>query len=168
MGSPGRTCSIVHVLTQVGQQLQGPLTLLLVSGQFGLPSQGGCRLGQHAEAVLHLLHLLPLAPEGGGHGLLQPLTPLGRETGQEGGERSNPLSVIRSRLTVVANNGQHSGADCSSNQQVSVERLFYSQLSRHEIYGESGNGVGKKALLALCPEQLEGDGENGRGSRYGT
>ena len=85
-GRPGRagcTCCIVHVLTQVRQQLQGSLALLLVSGQFSLASRGGRGLGQHPEAVLHLLHLLPLAPEGGGHGLLQPLAPLQGEVGRE-------------------------------------------------------------------------------------
>ena len=82
-GQAGCTCCIVHVLTQVCQQLQGSLALLLVSGQFSLASRGGRGLGQHPEAVLHLLHLLPLAPEGCGHGLLQPLAPLQGEAGQE-------------------------------------------------------------------------------------
>lgn len=79
----GCTCCVVHVLTQVRQQLQGSLALLLVSGQFSLASRGGRGLGQHLEAVLHLLHLLPRAPEGGRHGLLQPLAPLQGEAGWE-------------------------------------------------------------------------------------
>lgn len=45
------------------------------------PSRGeGRGLGQHLEAVLHLLHLLPLT-ENGRHGLLQPLAPLQGEGG---------------------------------------------------------------------------------------
>ena len=92
-GGPGRTCCIVHVLTQVRQQLQGSLALLLVSSQFNLASRGRCGLGQHPEAVLHLLHLLPLAPEGGRHGLLQPLAPLQGEAGRE-----REANLINNRL----------------------------------------------------------------------